>query len=162
MPADEERCLSRRVHEIVVLTVGAAWHSDYELYAHSALAKVAGLSDSVIRALASGQSPALESEEETSAMNWRGHSHSRSPRRSRDKRTSGGRVRHQGCRRHRDPRWPVIGPRRKVYLDAGFTNRAESTVGLSSTFSTYVVMLSAGLTPTTRTMYGTFTPPTSR
>jgi hypothetical protein len=55
-----------------------------------------------------------------------------------------------------------IGPRRKVYLDAGFSNLAESTVGLSSTFSTYVVMLSAGLTPTTRTMYGTFTPPTSR
>ena len=55
-----------------------------------------------------------------------------------------------------------IGPRRKVYLDAGFTNLAESTVGLSSTCSTYVVMLSAGLTPTTRTMYGTFTPPTSR
>ncbi len=53
-------------------------------------------------------------------------------------------------------------PRCKVYLDAGFTNLAESTVGLSSTFSTYVVMLSAGLTPTTRTMYGTFTPPTSR
>jgi len=53
-------------------------------------------------------------------------------------------------------------PRREVYLDAGFTNLAESTVGLSSTFSTYVVMLSAGLTPTTRTMYGTFTPPTSR
>ena len=57
---------------------------------------------------------------------------------------------------------PHIGPRRKVYLDAGFTNLAESTVGLSSTFSTYIVTLSAGLTPTTRTMYGTFTPPTSR
>jgi hypothetical protein len=49
-----------------------------------------------------------------------------------------------------------------AYLDAGFTNLAESTVGLSSTFSTYVVLLSAGLTPTTRTMYGTFTPLTSR
>jgi 4-carboxymuconolactone decarboxylase len=30
--------LSRRVHEIVVLTVGAAWRSEYELYAHSAVA----------------------------------------------------------------------------------------------------------------------------
>ena len=52
----------------------------------------------------------------------------------------------------RDLRSDHIGPHRKVYLDAGFTNLAESTVGLSSTFSTYVVMLSAGLTPTTRTM----------
>ena len=59
--------LSRRVHEIVVLTVGAAWRSDYELYAHSAVAKVAGLPDAVIRALASGQSPVFESEEEATA-----------------------------------------------------------------------------------------------
>src|SRR5262245_33011330 len=64
--------------------------------------------------------------------------------------------------KHAAPRSLRRWPRRKVYLDAGFTNLAESTVGLSSTFSTYVVMLSAGLTPTTRTMYGTFTPPASR
>jgi 4-carboxymuconolactone decarboxylase len=59
--------LSRRVHEVIVLTVGAAWRSDYELYAHSAVAKVAGLPDAVIRALASGQSPVFEAEEETIA-----------------------------------------------------------------------------------------------
>jgi 4-carboxymuconolactone decarboxylase len=59
--------LSRRVHEVVVLTVGAAWRSDYELYAHSAVAKVAGLSDAVIRAIASGQTPILESEGEAIA-----------------------------------------------------------------------------------------------
>ena len=38
-----------------------------EQYAHSAVAKVAGLPDAVIRALASGQSPVFESEEETTA-----------------------------------------------------------------------------------------------
>jgi 4-carboxymuconolactone decarboxylase len=60
--------LSRRVHEVVVLTVGAAWRSDYELYAHSALARMAGLPDAVVRALASGQSPTFEAEEEAIAQ----------------------------------------------------------------------------------------------
>jgi len=59
--------LSPRVHEIVVLTVGSEWGADYELYAHSALAKVAGLSDIVIRELVSGQLPVFDSEEETRA-----------------------------------------------------------------------------------------------
>jgi 4-carboxymuconolactone decarboxylase len=49
--------LSRRVHEIVVLTVAAAWRSDYEVYAHSALAKSAGLPEPVIRALSSDRLP---------------------------------------------------------------------------------------------------------
>jgi 4-carboxymuconolactone decarboxylase len=59
--------LSPRVHEIVVLTVGAAWRSDYELYAHGAMAKAAGVPDAVIRALASGQAPTFESDEEATA-----------------------------------------------------------------------------------------------
>ncbi len=59
--------LSPRVHEIVVLTVGAAWGSEYELYAHSAVAKAAGLPDAVIQALGSGQPPDLQSEQEASA-----------------------------------------------------------------------------------------------
>jgi len=59
--------LSRRIHEIVVLTVGSEWGADYELYAHSALAKIAGLSDIVIRELVSGQVPAFESEEDARA-----------------------------------------------------------------------------------------------
>jgi 4-carboxymuconolactone decarboxylase len=59
--------LSRRVHEVVVLTVGAAWGSHYELYAHSALARVAGLPDTLIRALATDQSPVFEFQEEAIA-----------------------------------------------------------------------------------------------
>jgi 4-carboxymuconolactone decarboxylase len=59
--------LPPRVHEIIVLTVGAAWNSEYELYAHSAVAKLAGLPDPVIDALVSGQPPDLQSEQEASA-----------------------------------------------------------------------------------------------
>src|SRR5262245_45426997 len=59
--------LSRRVHEIVVLTVGSEWGAEYELYAHSALAKMAGLPDALIRSVASAQSPVFESEEEAIA-----------------------------------------------------------------------------------------------
>ncbi len=62
--------LSRRVHEIVVLTVGAAWRSDYEVYAHSAMAKAAGLPETVIRALASDQPPVFESDEEATAYTF--------------------------------------------------------------------------------------------
>jgi 4-carboxymuconolactone decarboxylase len=59
--------LPPRVHEIIVLTVGAAWKCGYELYAHSAVAKRAGLPFSVIEALVSGQPPDLQSEQEASA-----------------------------------------------------------------------------------------------
>jgi 4-carboxymuconolactone decarboxylase len=62
--------LSPRVHEIVVLTVGAAWSSAYELYAHSAVAKTAGLPDDAIQALASGQPPDFQSEQEASAYEF--------------------------------------------------------------------------------------------
>jgi 4-carboxymuconolactone decarboxylase len=49
--------LSPRVHEVVVLTVGAAWGSEYELYAHRAVGKQAGLSDDVVDALVAGEQP---------------------------------------------------------------------------------------------------------
>lgn len=47
--------LSPRVRQVVILTVGAVWNSDYERYAHSAVAREAGLSDSAIEALAQGE-----------------------------------------------------------------------------------------------------------
>jgi 4-carboxymuconolactone decarboxylase len=62
--------LSPRVHEIVVLTVGAAWNADYELYAHSAVARASGLSDAVIEAIASGHSPDFDSEQEAIAYEF--------------------------------------------------------------------------------------------
>jgi 4-carboxymuconolactone decarboxylase len=59
--------LSPRVHEVVVLTVGAGWNSGYELYAHAAVAKATGLSDEGIEAIVAGQPPDFQSEEEAIA-----------------------------------------------------------------------------------------------
>ena len=49
--------LSERVRQVVILTVGAVWRAPYELYAHSAVARQAGLSDDAIHALANGELP---------------------------------------------------------------------------------------------------------
>ena len=49
--------LDAPVREIVILTVGAACQSSYELYAHRAVAEKAGLAPEVIETLASGAEP---------------------------------------------------------------------------------------------------------
>jgi 4-carboxymuconolactone decarboxylase len=49
--------LSPRLREVVILAVGAVWQSEYELYAHSAAARKAGISDEAVRVLASGGIP---------------------------------------------------------------------------------------------------------
>ncbi len=54
----KETVLSNRVRQVVILTVGAVWNSDYERYAHSAVAKKAGLPEEAIQALCKGE-PAL-------------------------------------------------------------------------------------------------------
>ena len=59
--------LSERVHEIVILAVGAAWDSAYELYAHEAVGKSVGLSEDAVKALAAGNVPSGLSEPEESA-----------------------------------------------------------------------------------------------
>ena len=59
--------LSARVHEIVVLTVGAAWSSHYELDAHSAVGESAGLEDAVVRAIIAGDVPPFRADDETCA-----------------------------------------------------------------------------------------------
>jgi 4-carboxymuconolactone decarboxylase len=56
--------LDERVRQVIVLTVGAIWHADYELYAHAAVARKAGLSESAIRTLVSGGVPDDLSEQE--------------------------------------------------------------------------------------------------
>ena len=62
--------LDQRVHEIVILAVGAAWNAAYELYAHTAVGKVAGLPDDVIQAIVAGQMPEGLSEQEISAYEF--------------------------------------------------------------------------------------------
>lgn len=49
--------LDARTRQVVILTVGAAWDADYELYAHSAVARHAGLPEHVIKTLAAGETP---------------------------------------------------------------------------------------------------------
>lgn len=49
--------LDATVREVVILTVGAACKSDYELYAHRAVAAKAGLAAENIEALATGSEP---------------------------------------------------------------------------------------------------------
>jgi 4-carboxymuconolactone decarboxylase len=65
-----DSALSSRVHEIVILTVGAALDSDYELYAHERVGRLAGLSAEEIQGLIGGQPPDLPNQEEASAYEF--------------------------------------------------------------------------------------------
>ena len=57
MQADSKHTsLSKRVHEVVILSTGAVWQSSYELYAHSAVARTVGVPESAIKALVAGTS----------------------------------------------------------------------------------------------------------
>ncbi|MDT5075617.1 MAG: 4-carboxymuconolactone decarboxylase [Mycobacterium sp.] len=53
----EHTSLTARQREVVILAVGAVWQSDYELYAHTAAARKAGISEEALRALVSGGLP---------------------------------------------------------------------------------------------------------
>ena len=58
--------LSERVRQVVILSVGSVWKSPYELYAHAAAARQAGLSEACVAALVAGEpSPELTAEETT-------------------------------------------------------------------------------------------------
>ena len=48
---------SERVREVIILTVGGVWASEYELYSHSIMARSAGISSEAIEALAAGEMP---------------------------------------------------------------------------------------------------------
>lgn len=69
----EHTSLNERVRQVVILTVGAVWKSDYERYAHSAVACRAGLSDAVIRGLAQGEQVDGLTEEEKIAQRFTRH-----------------------------------------------------------------------------------------
>jgi 4-carboxymuconolactone decarboxylase len=56
--------LSERVREVVIIVVGAVWGADYELYAHSTLARKAGLTSDTVTTLANGALPDDLSEQE--------------------------------------------------------------------------------------------------
>jgi alkylhydroperoxidase family enzyme len=49
--------LSECLRQVVILSVGAVWRSEYELYAHVAVGKSAGLPDEIVRNLGAGRLP---------------------------------------------------------------------------------------------------------
>lgn len=63
----EHTVLSQKVQQVIILTVGAIWKADYELYAHKIVARNAGIEEAAIEALAKGQSSDGLSEEENLA-----------------------------------------------------------------------------------------------
>jgi 4-carboxymuconolactone decarboxylase len=54
-------------HEVVVLTVGAAWRGEYELYAHRAIGTAQGLPASTIDAIVAGARPHFDTEQNEAA-----------------------------------------------------------------------------------------------
>ncbi len=67
---EKQTSLSDRVRQVLILSVGAVWKSEYELYAHSAVARKAGLSEESIRSLASGGLPDDLSDQEKIAQRF--------------------------------------------------------------------------------------------
>jgi 4-carboxymuconolactone decarboxylase len=53
----EDTTLPPRVREVVILAVGAVWDAAYELYAHQAVGRRAGLPQEAVRELAAGRLP---------------------------------------------------------------------------------------------------------
>jgi 4-carboxymuconolactone decarboxylase len=59
---ERESSLPKAVREAVILTVGTAWDSDYELYAHIILARSVGLAEEAITAIRTGSTEDLDGE----------------------------------------------------------------------------------------------------
>jgi 4-carboxymuconolactone decarboxylase len=62
--ATDHTTLSEREREIVIVAVGAVWGAEYELYAHTALARQAGLSERDVTTLLEGEVPESLSDRE--------------------------------------------------------------------------------------------------
>ncbi len=62
--AADHGTLSPRVREVVIVTVGAVWGAAYELYAHTTMARQAGLPGDAVATLASGDIPENLSDDE--------------------------------------------------------------------------------------------------
>lgn len=59
--------LDEASRQVVILTVGSVWQAPYELYAHSAVARHAGLSEPVIAELVAGGEPGALTEDQRTA-----------------------------------------------------------------------------------------------
>ena len=56
--------LDARLKELAIIVVGAAWQADYEFAAHGPLAVRAGVSEKVVAAIARGEAPRFERDDE--------------------------------------------------------------------------------------------------
>ena len=65
--------LNERFRQVVILAVGAVWRADYELYAHSAAARKAGISEDAIKTLVGGGIPDELTEDKRSPDVWHGN-----------------------------------------------------------------------------------------
>lgn len=64
---EQHTSLGERLRQVVILTVGALWGADYELYAHSAVAAQAGIPKAAIATLVGGGLPDDLTEQEKTA-----------------------------------------------------------------------------------------------
>jgi 4-carboxymuconolactone decarboxylase len=72
LQASEERhtSLSARMRQVVILAVGVVWAADYEIYAHSAVARHSGIPGDAVRRLAAGTLPDTLSDDEKVAYRF--------------------------------------------------------------------------------------------
>ena len=62
--------LDERVRQVIILAIGAVWKSHYELYAHAAAARKAGIPEEDIQTLVSGGLPESLREPEKTAQRY--------------------------------------------------------------------------------------------
>jgi 4-carboxymuconolactone decarboxylase len=56
--------IERRLLELAIITVGAAWKAEFEWWAHTRMAREHGISDAVVDAIANGDEPPFAAEDE--------------------------------------------------------------------------------------------------
>jgi 4-carboxymuconolactone decarboxylase len=56
--------IERRLLELAIITVGAAWKAEFEWWAHAQMAREHGVSDAIVDAIARGDDPPFGAEDE--------------------------------------------------------------------------------------------------
>jgi 4-carboxymuconolactone decarboxylase len=59
-----ETSIERRLSEVAIITVGAAWKAEFEWWAHSRMARRHGVPDAVVDAIGRGEDPPFEAADE--------------------------------------------------------------------------------------------------
>jgi len=59
-----ETSIERRLSEVAIITVGAAWKAEFEWWAHAQMARKQGVPDAVVDAIGRGEEPPFEAADE--------------------------------------------------------------------------------------------------